>query len=227
MATLELPIFPLGTVLFPGTPQRLHIFEARYRQMLADCLEGTRRFGLSFVRQGHGGDPVPSVGDVGCTAIVQESRLLADGRSHILAVGEERYVLLEYLDAGLPYRTALVDTFDDDEVEVPQLAELAGAVRGGFVQFIGGMQALADRGVERIDLAQDARQLSFQVSAALEIDPEAKQALLALRSTAARLESLDRLLRPLNEELGRRVRVHVRARGNGKGGAKPDIVQAT
>ena len=44
---LRLPIFPLGVVLFPGTPLPLHIFEPRYRRMLADCLAGDRRFGIT------------------------------------------------------------------------------------------------------------------------------------------------------------------------------------
>jgi Lon protease-like protein len=227
MATLELPIFPLGIVLFPGAVVPLLIFEPRYRQMLADCLAGSHRFGLSFVLPGADPDPAPSVGDIGCSALVQESQLRPDGRSNIVAVGEERYVLRGYLDTGLPYRMARVETFDDDDAEVPQLAELAEAIRGAFAHLVAGMQALADRGAEPIDLEHDPKRLSFQVSAALEIAPEAKQTLLGLRSTTARLETLGRVLRPLNEELGRRVRVHVRARGNGRGGDAPDIVQAT
>jgi Lon protease-like protein len=227
MATIELPIFPLGVVLFPGTPQALHIFEPRYRQLLADCLGGTRRFGLSFVRPAQGEDPGPAAGDIGCVAVVRDSHLLADGRSDILAVGEERYVLLEYVASELPYRVARVETFDDDDADVPQLGEIAASVRGAFGHFVAGMQALTDRGTPQVELPADAKQLSFQVSAALEIDTEAKQELLTLRSTSARLETLGRLLRPLNDELERRVRVHVRARGNGKGGATQDIVRAT
>ncbi|NIM49457.1 MAG: hypothetical protein GTN78_02220 [Gemmatimonadales bacterium] len=50
MAIRTLPIFPLPLVLFPGTPQLLHIFEPRYRQVLADCQDGDRRFGISFAR---------------------------------------------------------------------------------------------------------------------------------------------------------------------------------
>ncbi len=224
MAALELPLFPLGIVLFPGTPQLLHIFEPRYRQMLADCLEGNRRFGVSFVKPVEGEDPTPAPGSVGCSAVVKESRLLPDGRSHILTVGEDRYVLLDLLATDLPYRVARVETFDDDDVEPPQLTELATQVRGGFQQFVEGMELLNDRGTDQLDLARDPKQLSFQVSAALELDGEIKQELLALRSTLERLTQLHRLLRPLNEELRRRVTVHVRARGNGGGGRTDDIV---
>src|SRR6266581_2880859 len=62
----ELPIFPLPIVLFPGAPQPLHIFEPRYRQLLADCQDGDRRFGIAYVAPDPtiGADPMPDPGDV-------------------------------------------------------------------------------------------------------------------------------------------------------------------
>jgi Lon protease-like protein len=226
MAPLELPIFPLGIVLFPGTPQLLHIFEPRYRQMLADCLGGNRRFGLSFVQAGEATDSAPAPGDAGCCALIRESRLLPDGRSNILAVGEDRYELVEYVATDLPYRIARVATFDDEDLDVPQLEELGTQLRTQFARFVAGMQALSDRPQEALHLEPAPKALSFQVSAALELDPPVKQELLALRSTQGRLERLLRILRPLNEELAQRVAVHVRARGNGKGGPTRDLVQS-
>jgi Lon protease-like protein len=226
MAVIELPIFPLGIVLFPGTPQLLHVFEPRYRQMLADCLEGDRRFGISYVPAGDDPDPAPAAGDVGCTALVKQTRLLPDGRSNVLAVGEDRYVLRAYAETDLPYRVARVETFDDVDAEAPQLPEVATEVRAGFRRFVEGMQTLSDRlPADPVELSPDAKLLSFQVAAGLEIDPAVKQELLALRSTLDRLTQVNRILRPLNEELGRRVAVHVRARGNGKGGAMSDVVK--
>jgi len=224
MATLEVPLFPLGVVLFPGIPQLLHIFEPRYRQMLADCLEGDRRFGLSFAKAAAGTDPQPHLGDVGCMASVRESRLLADGRSHILAVGEERYVLREYLQRDVPYRMAVVETFDDDDLAAPQVEELAAQARAQFVRFVSGMHALSDHPTQAMQLDGTPQAASFQIAATLELEVEVKQELLALRSTHARLQRLLRLLRPLNEELGKRVSVHTRARGNGKGGPTRDVV---
>jgi Lon protease-like protein len=211
-------------VLFPGTPQLLHIFEPRYRQMLADCLEGDRRFGLSFVRPEAGTDPEPQPGDVGCLATVHESRMLADGRSNILAVGEERYVLREYVRSDLPYRMAVVETFDDDDLSAPQIEEMAGQARTQFARFVSGMQTLSDGPAQAIPLDGEPQALSFQIAATLELEVEVKQELLALQSTHERLQRLLRLLRPINDELGRRVAVHTRARGNGKGGPTRDVV---
>lgn len=227
MGTLEVPLFPLAIVLFPGTPQLLHIFEPRYRQMLADCLEGDGRFGLSYVPSGAGDDPLPTPGDVGCLAMVHESRLLADGRSNILAVGEQRYVLRRHLESDLPYHVAQVEPFDDDDLDAPLAEELAGQARGLFARFVADMQTLSDRPQEDVQLEAGAQALSFQIAATLELDPLVKQDLLALRSTTERLRRLLRVLRPLNDELTHRVAVHRRARRNGKGGPSRDIVTGT
>jgi Lon protease-like protein len=225
MAPLELPIFPLAVVLFPGTPQLLHIFEPRYRQMLADCLEGNRRFGIAYVRAGEERPPEP--GTIGCSALVRESRLLPDGRSHILTEGEQRFVLRQYLPTDLPYLVARVEPFDDDDADVPQLSEAAADARAQFARLALGLQTLRDHGATALDLSPDPKQLSFQIAAALQVDAAIKVELQGLRSTWRRLTRLSRILRPLNAELVQRVDVHVRARTNGRGGATRDIVKGT
>ena len=106
------------------------------RSYYADCLEGDRRFGLSFVKGEASADPEPEPGDVGCLALVHETRMLADGRSNILAVGAERYVLREYVRSEVPYRIAQVETFDDDDLSAPQIDELAAQARAEFARFV-------------------------------------------------------------------------------------------
>lgn len=222
MSSVELPIFPLPIVLFPGTPQLLHVFEPQYRQLLADCLEGDRTFGISFTAAEAGGAR-PAPGEVGCAAIVQGTRRLPDGRSNVLAMGGERYVLRDYVDRDRPYLTAVVETFDDFDEDAPGLDELAGRVRNGFLKFVLGMHTLADQTVEHPELSRDAKALSFQVAAGIDVDTQVKHGFLQLRSTKTRLEQLDRLLAHLNQEVERRAAVHVRARGNGRGDRAPDL----
>jgi Lon protease-like protein len=225
MPTLELPVFPLDIVLFPGTPQLLHIFEPRYRQMLADCLEGNRQFGISYVKPDESADDrTPAPGDIGCCAVIRESRLLPDGRSNILVVGAERYVLQALLPTGLPYLVGRVETIEDEDADTPQLDELAAQVRSHFTKFVSGMQTLSDRSPVTLPLDDSPVAISFQVAGALELDAEVKQDLLQGRSTLQRLETLLRMLRPLNDELDQRVTVHRRARGNGRGGKARDVV---
>ena len=83
----DLPIFPLPIVLFPGTPQPLHIFEPRYRRLLSDCLAADRRFGIAYAvaERAAGADGAPNPGDVGCVALIRSTRRLPDeiGRAHV------------------------------------------------------------------------------------------------------------------------------------------------
>jgi Lon protease-like protein len=225
----ELPIFPLPIVLFPGTPQPLHIFEPRYRQLLADSLAADRRFGIAYVPAEHevGSEPLPDRGDVGCVALIQNTQELPDGRSNILTVGERRFVLIDWVGSDRPYRLAQVEEFDDEPVEPTETVSLAGDVREGFTQLAEALGILTGREDDEIELAADPQLLSFQVAASLELAPEAKRALLALRSTTARLRQLATLVRPLAADAERRAAVRQRAKGNGRGGPHPQIEPAT
>src|SRR5436305_15210598 len=129
----ELPIFPLPIVLFPGAPQPLHIFEPRYRQLLVDCLAGDRRFGITYVpaEPAPGSEPLPHPGDVGCVALIQNTQGLPDGRSNILTVGERRFVLIDRVGSGRPYRRAPGAAFDDEPVGASAAVTPAGGVREG------------------------------------------------------------------------------------------------
>jgi Lon protease-like protein len=216
----RLPIFPLAAVLFPGTPLPLHIFEPRYKRMLADCLASDRRFGITPVR---GAREVPGPGTVGCVAEVRVNQELPDGRSNIVVQGGTRFVLSQLLDESLPYLVALVQTFDDDPDSHPSPEETA-AVRELFVRYFAGLRQLNDSEPEEPSLPDDPLTLSFQVSGAIECDPGVKQRLLAERSTARRVEALTLLLPVLTSAVEAGLKVHRRAHTNGKGGATPEIV---
>ena len=213
----ELPIFPLPLVLFPGASQPLHIFEPRYRELLTDCLEGDRRFGIAYAAPNDQSDPVPAPGDVGCVAHILTTQTLPDGRADILTTGEERFVLLEWLQTDRPYRMARVEAFNDEPIEAAEAEGIAQDVRRDFLRV---MEALEQ---EAPELPVEPEALSFRVAASLELEASSKVALLAIRSTTVRLRRLAALLQPLAADAERRAAVRHRARGNGKGGAHPQI----
>ena len=226
----ELPIFPLPIVLFPGAPQPLHIFEPRYRQLLADCLAGDHRFGITYVAPGgeEGAEALPAPGDIRCVAVIRSTRQLGDGRADILTEGERRFVLLDWRPGERMYRLARVEEFQDDPVEPGEARALAADVQEGFRRLAGALSTLAGREFdEPLELPADAAALSFRVAAALELEPAAKQALLAGRSTTARLRQLAALLGPLAGEAERRASVRGRAKRNGRGGSHPQIERTT
>ena len=116
-----LPLFPLNTVLFPGTPISLHIFEPRYREMVHTCLEDQRAFGVVLIQQGQ--EALPGQAEpypVGCTARIVHSEKLDDGRYNLTAVGEERF-RIRRLDNSKPYLQGWVETLFN---ESPRLSTL-------------------------------------------------------------------------------------------------------
>ncbi len=218
----RLPLFPLDVVLFPGTPLPLHIFEPRYRTMLADCLQADERFGL--LPPGRDGSS-PRSGTVGCVARVRAAHQLPDGRSNIVVVGERRFLLRQSLAGETAYLIGLVDTFDDlAGPEVP--AESLSALREVADTYLGAMEVLGG-GSDRSPWADDAEALSFQVAAAVDLEFEIKRRLLEMRTASERVALLLELLPPLATGAAARARVHARARSNGKGGPHPDNAVAT
>jgi Lon protease-like protein len=215
----ELPLFPLPLVLFPGVPLPLHIFEERYRQMLADVRAGNNLFGLSYFDLNTATNTRPPLGHVGCAAEVVEAQMMPDGRSNILTVGLIRYRLVEYVEAGEPYLVGRVEFFEDEPEDEALLLELARHVAEIFTRIARAVRNLNDdrAGLPELPDAEPER-LSFLVAAAMELDAEAKQGLLELRSGAQRLERISNLLSQVVGNYEERARTHKLAKGNGHGG---------
>lgn len=216
----RLPIFPLAVVLFPGNPLPLHIFEPRYRRMLADCLAGDRRFGIVPTPNDSG---LPEPGVIGCVAEVRVNQELPDGRSNIVVVGGERFTLLQLLNEALPYLVAEVQAFEDDAGTEPGAEELE-ALRQLSTQYFTHLRDLNDALPDDLSLPEDSLSLSFHVAASLECDLGVKQRLLAERSTSRRVKALLLLLPVLTSAVERGLKVHRRAHSNGRGGNIPDVL---
>src|SRR5580765_8464019 len=110
-----LPIFPLpNVVLFPNVFLPLHIFEPRYREMVADAVKSDRLIGMALLQPGWERDYEgrPPVYPVGCSGVITHVDQLADGRYNIVLRGVERFRIREE-DHGLSYRRALVDSLPD------------------------------------------------------------------------------------------------------------------
>lgn len=105
-----IPLFPLNTVLFPGTWLPLRVFEARYRQMLSDCLDADRTFGVALIKYGDEVEGPATPFSVGCVARIQE--VAQDrGNFHLLVRGEARFEVLSLVDDA-PYPKARVRVLD-------------------------------------------------------------------------------------------------------------------
>src|SRR5437016_6179682 len=118
----ELPLFPLPVVLFPGMPMPLHIFEPRYRKLLADIRAADNLFGLSYFDADASSKEIPPAGHIGCVAEVTETQALPDGRSNVLTVGVIRYQADAYVERGDPYLVVRANFFEDDDEEPESLS---------------------------------------------------------------------------------------------------------
>lgn len=221
----ELPLFPLPLVLFPGVPLPLHIFEPRYRRMLADVSAGNSLFGLSYFDPNSATEEQPPVGHVGCVAEVLEAQTLADdGRSNILTVGLVRYRIESYVERGDPYLVARVEFFEDDREDKELLTRQAREVSQTFARIARAVRTINDDRNALPELPEDEpERLSFLVAAAMEMDVETKQSLLELRSGVERLRRLYNLLSEAVRSYEGRARTHDLAKGNGHAGKKVNL----
>ena len=219
----ELPLFPLPVVLFPGVPLPLHIFEPRYRRLLADVRASNNLFGLSYFDAGEGGDR-PAPGHVGCAAEVVEVQPMPDGRSNILTVGVARYRVEEYVERGDPYLVARVEFFADEDDDPRVLERRASEVTEVFMRIARAMRTINDDRTSLPELPEsDPERLSFLVAAVVEMEAEDKQELLELRSTAERLRRIYGMLSQAVASYETRARVHTLAKGNGHAGKQIDL----
>ncbi|MBZ5615991.1 MAG: LON peptidase substrate-binding domain-containing protein [Acidobacteriia bacterium] len=174
-----LPIFPLDLVLLPGVPLPLHIFEPRYREMIAECLERKKPFGV--VRVSSGG-----VADIGCTAeIMSVTKKYDDGRMDILTRGVERFEVIQVNNdrAFLQAEISVVQDEEEDEPGKPSAQLVAQAVR-----LHAEIAKLA--GAEPSGPDEHAANLSFLLAGSLPLDLDFKQNLLSTLSEAKRLQAV-------------------------------------
>ncbi len=176
---LEIPLFPLNTVLFPHMPISLNIFEPRYKLMVEECLRTGAPFGVVLIREGdeaHG--PLAEPHEVGCLAQITQVDRLPDGRLSILAVGLERFEI-QTLSHDQPYLKGVVEPLPLN-AESQQEVDRWGDVLRPYVEQYLGMLARSSDAVrfDPADLPQDSLALAHLAAALVQIPLEQKQDLL-------------------------------------------------
>jgi Lon protease-like protein len=176
---MDLGLFPLGIVLLPTERVPLHIFEPRYRELVGECIDEEREFGLVFADE-------DGIRELGTLARVEEVlERFDDGRLNIVVEGGERFCV-DRMTRGRSFMTAEVSPLEDvaGEPEAETVMRASESFRA--------LAAAADAAAGDVD--EDAAQLSFRLAAQVELAPESKQQLLELRSEQQRLELVAELL---------------------------------
>jgi ATP-dependent Lon protease len=204
MSTSRIPLFPLSIVLFPGQVLPLHIFERRYRLMTRHCIETESPFGIIYMHEGE-------IAQTGCSAmIVKTLREYEDGRSDILAAGQQAFRLIRTHEE-MPYFEADVEYLEEDfnGTDPAVSAELERL-------FNQCHRILYEENAPSFE-TEGGISLAYHVGSELPVDTAFRQVLLEMRSEA---ERQGRLLARLTEwypELQNRDRVRGKAGGNGHG----------
>ena len=197
MATELLPLFPLGTVLYPGLVLPLNIFEERYRQLVRDLLDGPqpRRFGVIAIREGRetGVDGVSALYDIGCLATVRDVTELPDGRYELVTVGTDRFKL-HRLDESKPYLLGEVELLDEQVGDGAESKLAVTAVQRAFRRYLDVLAAKGSATISVPELPDEPVLLSYLVAASVIIDLPERQGLLAQPSALRRLRSERALL---------------------------------
>jgi Lon protease-like protein len=200
----EMPMFPLGSVCFPGLFLPLHVFEPRYRLMTQHCLEGDREFGVVLIERGSevGGGDVRT--DVGTVARIVEARELDDGRWALGTVGTRRIRVRRWLPDD-PYPRAEVDDWDDPPPSLEAAARFDRAV-AALRRVLALAAELGDPTVDAtIELADDLVLASYQIAAVAPIGPADQQAVLSAPGPDERLARLEVCLADAEELLRGRL----------------------
>ena len=214
----DLPIFPLGTVLFPGAILPLHIFEDRYKQMMRFAIENGGRFGLSYRSDASiGRETPPEIGSVGCVAKINAVVPLEEGKVNVISTGVIRYRLLG-VQQSLPFILARVEPFTDDLEPGADLNRIFDDISEICKRFLEAAQALDETGsLVNQDISEDPEEFSLIVSSALPIDNDSKQNLLEMTSTRLRLTRLRQYVLNALGQYNERLKMQERARNNGHG----------
>ena len=194
-------LFPLGLVALPHELVPLHIFEARYRVMIADCLEQGTEFGILWSAD-------DGLHDVGCAMeIADVLEELQDGRMNIITRGTRPFALLERSDA-LGYPSGTVEWLDDDDEDLD--TSLVADARDAYRELV---RTATDRVLDEDDVADlDA----YRMAATVEFGPRPKQELLELRNENDRLRMVATMFSEATARLQLIGRGESKARSNGK-----------
>ena len=196
MSSVEIPLFPLNSVLFPGSPLPLRIFEPRYTDMISHCMKTNTGFGVCLIRDGQEVVRAAEFHEVGTLAKVVDFHMQRDGILGIVVKGEARFRVRNFQIARDQLITAEVEYYDDEPC-VPVPEEFYELVK--YVEKHSDGKAMAD-----MDLSEpyaDASRLGFRLAELLPLRLSQKQYFLQLHEPLLRLERIDDVMHQLDAEV--------------------------
>ena len=185
----ELPLFPLDTVLFPYASLQLHVFEERYREMVRDCMEFDRRFGIVLIREEGKSGSLANPYLVGTAVRIVQVHNYPDGRMDLHVQGERRFRIRQMDETGT-YPVGLVEpVIEADSEDSARAHALVTRAREDFQLLIQRLLSHPVINVQ-VEFPPDAMALSFTIANLLPMENLEKQRLLESTDTLERLSEL-------------------------------------
>ena len=195
---MELPLFPLNTVLFPGGHLPLHIFEERYKLMIGRCITDRLPFGVCLIRKGTEAGPAAEPFAMGTTAHIRKVQKLEEGRLNVACLGGQRFRIAEITQRS-PYLAAEVEHVELPAETGEAVADLARTVGDLFAEYVRLSLAMTNQWARSIETPADPHGLADYVAGRLAADPLTRQRLLEQLSATLRLQAeVELLTRAIN-----------------------------
>ena len=203
---VEIPLFPLNLVLFPGMRLPLHIFEERYKTMISNCIERETPFGVLLIKEGvEAGGPAEPF-RIGTTARITQNTQLEGGRFNILAIGENRFELVEIV-SNTPFMVGNIRFLAEEQGEVSE--HLLIEIREEYSTFLKQLATVAGGWNRIVDVPTDSSSLARDVIAtmasSIELSTSLRQEILEDPIVKSRLDRLLPLLKQGNELMQEKV----------------------
>jgi Lon protease-like protein len=194
-----LPLFPLDLVLFPGAPLPLHIFEPRYKELIAECIAQKTTFGMIRAREN-------ALAEVGCTAVILDvNKTYEDGRLDINTEGGQRFAVRQ-LNQERSFLRGEVVFFEDEPSQVTKSeTDTVIQLHQQLFEVLG----------QHMEVEKSYASLSFQLAHELPVDLDFKQSILEMKSEAERVETLIEYYRSTIPKVEKTMRARDKASGNG------------
>jgi len=176
---MQLPLFPLNSVLFPGMPVRLHIFEERYKEMINECVDNQSPFGIVLIQQGSAqGGAVARPYMVGTTAHISEVQRLPYGRMNILAIGRDRFKINTLDPSSRSFLMGDVDLLPMVSTSPAILSEGVEKLRPLLERYLKSLKEAGKGDVEMSQLPDEPMAMAFLAALLLQSEDKVKQDLL-------------------------------------------------
>lgn len=185
---VKVPLFPLSTVLYPGGPLPLRIFEPRYLDMISDCLKSDRPFGVLLIRSGSETGPATTY-DVGTLARITDWYQGSDGLLGVTAIGEQRFRLKSVERRADGLNVGEIELLEpEDHRALPDEYKPLANILAGVLDDLGRLYESLDRQYD------DAGWVGYRFAEILPISPEEKQSCLEANDAMQRLHLVKEVL---------------------------------